>query len=195
MTAKQQRDDAIAQMVATAKAALEAGPTPAALERAKSALMALCGRKELFPLAEFPLPPEGEIDNNYLIYEEADGGYALYVNSSRPGQLSRPHDHGGTWAIVAAIEGEELHRLYRSPVSDTAMPQEAATLTVRPGTAVSLTPAGIHSIHAVSDQPLLHLHLYGKGFAWQGERREFDLETGTVHRFCLKDLSWVIDLR
>ncbi|MEQ8651376.1 MAG: cysteine dioxygenase family protein [Kiloniellales bacterium] len=195
MSVKQQRDEAIGQMVSAAKTALLQGPTVEALEQAKTALMALCARKDLFPLGDFPLPPEGEIDSNYLIYEEADGGYALYVNSSRPGQTSRPHDHGGTWAIVAAIEGEELHRLYRPPVSDTAMPEEVATLTVRPGTAVSLTPAGIHAIHAVSDKPLLHLHLYGKGFAWQGERREYDLETDTVHRFRLEDLSWVIDAK
>lgn len=68
-------------------------------------------------------------------------------------------------------------------------------LDVRPGMAVSMLPDGIHSIHALSDQPLLHLHLYGWGFPQQGEREEFDLETGKVYRFHLEDMGFIEDAR
>ncbi len=195
MPVQKECHEAIAAMVAAAKAHLKAGLSVPTLEAVKTEVMALAERRDLFNERAFPLPPEGEIDSNYLIYEEADGGFALYVNSSRPGQVSRPHDHGGTWAVVAAVEGEETHRLFKPPVSRSAMPELAATITVKPGTAVSLLPDGIHAIEAKSDSPLLHLHLYGKGFAWQGERREFDLEAGEMHRFQLEDLEFITDLR
>lgn len=195
MSITEARRRAIEEMVAASKRHLGAGISVPALESVKTELMKLCERRDLFSAHHYPLPTDGGIDSNYLIYEEEGGDFALYVNSSRPGQASRPHDHGGTWAVVAAVAGEETHRLFKPPTSETAMPELAATITVKPGCAVSLLPEGIHAIQASSDKPLLHLHLYGKGFAWQGQRREYDLEAGAVHQFRLEDLSWVIDLR
>ncbi|MGB1311592.1 MAG: hypothetical protein ACPG47_10285 [Leucothrix sp.] len=103
------------------------------------------------------------------------------------GGTENPHNHGGSWAIVAAIEGEETHKLYIDEGSD-AQPDVAdirqlTEITINPGTAVSIMSEGIHSIHG-GDQPLLHLHLYGKGYAAQQERKAFDLEAGTMRRFC-----------
>lgn len=195
MTVKAERDVAIRDCIARIKSAFLAGVTVPALEEAKAHLMALCERRALFPRSDFPVPDEVEIERTSLIYQDDDGSYALYVNSSRPGQSSRPHDHGGSWALVAAVEGEETHRLYTHDGADIGGLQQAAELTVRPGTAVSLMPDGIHAIEAESIEPLLHLHLYGQSFPNQGERREFDPETGKVHRFHLEDLGFIEDAR
>ncbi len=195
MTLKQRRDAAIAATIGEIKILLAEGPTPARLEAAKAPLMALCARAELFPESDFPLPPEPQLDRSYLVHEEADGGYALYLNASRPGQQTPPHDHGGSWAIVAAIAGEETHDLYVADPDQEQLPQHKATITVRPGTAVSVMPEGLHAIHAEGDRPLMHLHLYAKGFAWQGRRREYDPGSKILSHYHMEDLSFVEDAR
>ena len=100
---------------------------------------------------------------------------------------------------MAAVEGEETHRLFVADKGDVASGglgiRQAAELVVRPGFAVSLMPDGIHAIHAETDRPLLHLHLYGRGFPSQSERVEYDLERGEVHRFVLDDIGFIEDAR
>ncbi len=169
------------------------------LEQAKEILSNLASRVELFPRSDFPMPDKGQIERTFLIYQEENGDYGLYVNSSLPGQQSRPHDHGGSWAIVVAVEGEELHKVYKTTTGQSdadSMPiKQAGELTVKPGSAISMMPDGIHSIHAVSDKPLLHLHLYGKSFPCQGQRKEYDLKTGEVRKFILDDIGFIEDVR
>ncbi len=198
MSTKTARRQAVQGAIGQIKDIMAAGVTVETLEAAKAVLMALCDKAALFPRDDFPLPGDGETERTFLIHEDADGGFALYVNSGLPGQTARPHDHGGSWAIVAAIDGKERHRLYledkEGAGSGAENLRQMAEIVVRPGTAVSLLPEGIHSIHA-ENTPLLHLHLYGKGFPHQEERREFDLESGTVHRFKLEDMAFIEDAR
>ena len=99
------------------------------------------------------------------------------------------------WAIVAAIEGEETHKLYQETAKGAQTIEQVAELTVQPGTAVSMLPGGIHAIEANGTTPLLHLHLYGCMFEQQSERRQFDLESGTVRTFRLEDVGFVTDVR
>jgi len=192
MDRKAARNMAVTATIAEIKQHFEAGVTIPLIERAKQSLMDLAAQRELFPREDFPLPSDDAMERIFLIHEDADGGYALYVNSGLPGQTTRPHDHGGSWAIVVAVDGEELHRLY---VPDGDLVRQSGEITVAPGTGVSLLPDGVHSIHAVSDQPLLHLHLYGMGFPHQGERVEYDLEAGEAVRFKLEDAFEVEDAR
>lgn len=194
MNTKQRRTHAIAKTIADIKLVLDQGPSVERLDRAKERLMRLCEARHLFPRADFPVP-EGEISRTYLVHQDADGSYALYVNSSLPGQSSQPHDHGGAWAIVAAVEGEETHRLYATDAQAPERVQQIGALTVKPGTAVSLRPDGIHAIEAHGTTPLLHLHLYATAFERQAARRQFDLEAGTVHRFVLDDIGSIEDAR
>ena len=192
MNRRQERESAIAGMAARVEEAFAQGVTPSALDAAKQAMLDLAARRDLFLCEEFAQPDDGRRDRNILIYERDPGGMALYVNSSWPGQTSGPHDHGGAWAIVAAVDGEETHRTYEA---DGDAARQTGEMVVRPGTAIALGPDGIHSIHATSDQPLLHLHLYGMGFEHQKERRAFDLENGTVRRFILSDVGFIEDGR
>lgn len=192
MSVERDRMNAIGDLIAEAKAQLFEGVTDKALQGVKAALMRLTEQRHLFTQDDYPLPAEDKIDRNYLIHEEDDGSFALYVNSSRPGQRSRPHNHGGTWAVVAAVSGQETHRLYCDGADGIRL---TAEMTVEPGTAVALGPDGIHEIHAESTQPLLHLHLYGLAFRMQGERKEYDLDTGAVHAFVLDDFGFIEDAR
>ncbi len=199
MDLKERRNHAVAETIGNIREALADGPTVASLEKAKPMLMSLCARTELFPRTDFPLPEGDETERTFLIHEDENGEFALYVNSGLPGQTYRPHDHGGSWAIVAAVSGMEKHRLYRKRHggTDSAGPpiEQVGEIDVQPGAAVSMLPEGIHSIHALGQEPLLHLHLYGRRFADQSKRSEYDLETNTVHRFILETSFEIEDAR
>ncbi len=100
---------------------------------------------------------------------------------------------------MVAVEGEERHRVYNR-VDDGAVEGMGSVevideIDVRPGEGICLPESGIHSIHALGEQPLLHLHLYGKSFANQSTRTEYDLEKGTTHAYKLRRLDFIEDAR
>lgn len=192
MTVKTERNAAVAAAIAKIRDALRNGATTRSLERAEATMLALAAQAALFPRTAFPVPDEGQTERTFLIHEDEDGRYALYVNSGRPGQHACPHDHGGAWAIVVAVEGEETHRLYRDE-ADTL--EQIKEVLVCPGSGVVVAAGEIHSIHANSDQPLLHLHLYELSYANQGRRKAYDPQAGTVRQFVLEDVGFVEDAR
>lgn len=193
MTIKQQRTAAIEFMVDQFKYHLKDGVNLESINRAKQEVMTLCELTELFPRTDFPVPDEQTIERFYQVYEDDRGEYALYVNSAIPCQTYRPHNHGGSWAIIAAIEGAERHSLYEPETDKTV--NLVNEIVVKPGTAVSMLEDGIHSIQAEGNQPLLHLHFYGCSFAKQGLRTEYNLDNKTAERFYLDDPDFVEDAR
>ena len=199
MNTKAERQVAITETIQHIKRVLSKELSVNSMRQAEAIMLGLASKNALFPRSDFPVPTKQQIDRTFLIHEEENGEYALYVNSSLPGQQSPPHDHGNSWAIVVAVEGEEVHRVYDIEISnadaDMANIKQASETVVKPGHAISLMPKDVHSIHAVSDKPLLHLHLYGKSFAYQNQRNEFDLETGKVKRFVLEDIGFIEDAR
>ncbi len=199
MSAKQARTEAIAEAVQKIRGEMAHGATDDALSRARTHLTALASQSELFPRTDFPLPEEGKNERTFLIHEDEDGSYALYVNSGLKGQTTRPHDHGESWAIVVAVEGEEHHKVYRrvdtGAVEGKGEVEVIDEINVRPGQGICLPESGIHSIHAHSEKPLLHLHLYGKSFANQSTRTEYDVEAGTTHSYKLRRLDFIEDAR
>lgn len=182
-------------MVNNVRRGLDERVDAASIETAKHELMKLCKRKELFPRDEFPVPSAGCTELFFHIYADPMQEYSLYVYSALPGQSYRPHDHGNSWAIVAAIEGVEIHSLYRQ--KDYSSTEWIKDITVQPGVAVSMLPGEIHSIRSAGTCPLLHLHFYGKSFEIQGERIEFDIETGQAYPLTLDNnyLSYIIDAK
>ncbi|MYB33857.1 MAG: hypothetical protein F4X92_01750 [Gammaproteobacteria bacterium] len=193
---KERRKQAIVAMVDRARHCLNGGINIASIELAKDELMKLCEQRELFPREDFPVPSDGRYELFFHVYEDLVQEYSLYVYSALPGQSYRPHNHGNSWAIVAAIEGMEIHSLYRQ-TGYSSTPEWVSDISVKPGTAVSLLPGGIHAIQSAGDCPLLHLHFYGKSFEIQGERTEFDVKTGQAYHLTLdeNDLSYIIDIR
>ncbi|MEI6160304.1 MAG: cysteine dioxygenase, partial [Roseococcus sp.] len=70
------------------------GVTREALEAIKAELMNLAAQEHLFPSGEFPPPPNGEKGSNrYLLREEDNNRFALYLNALNPGNETKPHDH------------------------------------------------------------------------------------------------------
>jgi len=153
------------------------GVTRAGLEAIMAELQALAAEEHLFPSAEFPPPPNGETGSRrYLLHEDAGGRFALYLNALNPGNETRPHDHT-TWAVVVAVEGEELNRLYAPRAGGLDLVRE---VVVRPGTGIALMPEDIHSIHTQGDVPTRHLHMYGLALEKLDDRMAYDPETGAA---------------
>jgi predicted metal-dependent enzyme (double-stranded beta helix superfamily) len=165
----------------------EQGVTRAALEAIKAEMLKLAESEALFPSAEFPPPPDGEKGSKrYLLQEEPDGKLAIYLLALNPGNETKPHDHT-TWAVVVAVEGQELNRVYRR-VDDGSEAGKARLELVRevmvePGAGIALMPEDIHSIHTTGSTPTRHLHVYGLALELLDHRQGYDMEQGTVQPY------------
>ncbi len=157
------------------------------LTRITMRLEQLAAQKALFPTADFAPPAAPRGTGGYKLYRlnaaDGDQGLALYLNALNPGERSMPHDHT-TWVAIVALQGQEVHRIYRR-ADDGSDPSSARLalvreITVEPGTAIGLMPDELHSIHAIGESPLLHLHLYGRPLEKLSRRIGVDMETGAV---------------
>ncbi|MDE0201414.1 MAG: cysteine dioxygenase family protein [Rhodospirillaceae bacterium] len=188
----------VADAIAAIRVAMDGGPSLDNLARGKARLIELAGCREFFTFEDFPLPDDDAMECSYLVHEDEDGGYALYVNSGAAHQYYAPHDHGNAWAIIAGVEGRERHRFYqrRADGEPGAGPVvEKGEVIVAAGGAVTMQPDGIHEVNAMDGKPLLHLHLYARNFVLQGERWKYDPDTGMAEPFHLDELGSIIDAR
>lgn len=132
-------------------------------------LETLAADKALFSRADFPPPAISagvEASTRYRLNPaDGDEGLALYLNSINPGKTTLPHDHT-TWAVIVAVEGQEVNRIYRR-TDDRSQPDQGQLelvreLTVQPGTPTGFLGTDIHSIYVTGTEPTLHFHLYGR---------------------------------
>lgn len=174
-----QTKEASRQSVDRVKQMMKAGLSRDVLKQVTAELASLAAQKDLFSRSVFP-PPEGPTNILYEIVSDPDGQYTLYVSSANKGKETPPHNHA-TWAVIAGIAGDELNKIYRRV--DDASDNETADLVldrehiVRAGSPIALMPDDIHSIHVHSDEPTLHLHLYGRRLSDLKDRLQFDLAT------------------
>ncbi len=153
------------------------GITRPALDAIKTEMMALAAQEHLFPSGEFAAPPAGEKGaRRYLLQEDADNRFALYINALNPGNETKPHDHT-TWAVVVAVEGQELNKVYRRETARLAVDHE---IMVEPGRGIALMPEDIHSIHTTGAVPTRHLHMYGLALEKLDRRMAYDPATGAA---------------
>ncbi len=165
----------------------EQGVTRPALDAVLTEMLELARHEALFPQAEFPPPPKGEKGSRrYLLQEDPDGRFAIYLLALNPGNSTKPHDHT-TWAVVTAVDGQELNRVYRR-TDDNSVPGKASLEQVREvmverGRGIALMPEDIHSIHTFGTQPTRHLHVYGLALEKLDARQGFDPHAGTVQPY------------
>jgi len=167
------------------------GITRESLQAITVVLQKLAQREDLFTFADFP-PPDaasGKTSTRYYLNREGAAedtdkdDIALYLNSIIPGKTTIPHNHD-TWAVIVAIKGQELNRLYQRD-DDGSNPEQAQIsltreLTVQPGTSISFLPDDLHSIHVQGDHPTLHFHLYGRPLDTLSGRIGIEPDTGRI---------------
>jgi predicted metal-dependent enzyme (double-stranded beta helix superfamily) len=183
-----QRKEAVQALLADARRIIgEKGVTRQALKALSERLLELATQRALFDAADFPPPQPGSGDTStrYRLNPGEDG-FALYLNSLLPGKTTIPNNHY-TWAVIAAIDGAELNRLYRrlddGRDPDRAQLELAQEVVVRPGVPIAFLPDDIHSIHVGGAEPTLHFHLYGRPLETLTGRLGFETDTGLVVRY------------
>ncbi|MFQ5995730.1 MAG: hypothetical protein ACE5K1_11635 [Acidiferrobacterales bacterium] len=160
--------------------------TPDSLQRIKAVLVELAAHAELFSKSDYPSPTKEEKSLMYLISEDKDHRFALYLSTGVPGRSSPPHNHT-TWAVIAGIDGEEENRVYEriddGSVSGKGDIRQIRSVVLRAGDGIAFMPDDIHSIHVVSDTPTRHLHMYGLSVEHLPNRVEFNIDKGTYKVF------------
>jgi predicted metal-dependent enzyme (double-stranded beta helix superfamily) len=183
------RCDAVDATVARVKAAVAKAPLDrAVLADVLAEVRTLAARRELWPAEEFPVPDEQTRQARYLIREDADKSFALYLNVMLPGRRIPPHNHT-TWACIAGVEGEEHNYVYRRTDGGVAAgPAELAQsdlVVVGPDRGIALLPDDIHSVEIRGERPIRHLHMYGRALETLTERLTYDLEAKTAQPMAL----------
>jgi predicted metal-dependent enzyme (double-stranded beta helix superfamily) len=153
------------------------GVTRASLDAIMAEMLGLARQEHLFPSSEFLPPPEGEKGaQRYLMQEDPDHRFALYLNALNPGNATKPHDHT-TWAVVVSVDGAEHNTVYRRLPNGLAVERE---VVVDGDTGIALMPDDIHAISTPGDRPTRHLHMYGLALEVLDNRMGYDPDTGAA---------------
>lgn len=153
----------------------ELGVTRAGVEAIRDRLVQLAGRRELFPLEDFPAPDVGEEDDSYMyrIAQDDDDRFALYAQTTSPSATaSTPVHNHTTWAVVVGFDGQELNRFYER-TADGSVAQTGEHM-VEAGTGVAMLPDDLHAIHIEGSS--LNFHCYGLALE-RLNRREYYSES------------------
>jgi predicted metal-dependent enzyme (double-stranded beta helix superfamily) len=179
----ERRRKCVAETVATVRRLeSEHGVTRSGLERIELELIKLSKHKELFSVEHFPNPEPGGSARLYLLSEDAEGRFPLYLTCALPGGTVRPHNHG-TWAVVAGLSGCEENTLYERVAGggEPGMAEIAQSKSVRlhDGESIALLPDDIHSVATPGDVPRRHFHMYGLSLECLPKRLAYDMKSNS----------------
>ncbi|UZE15490.1 cysteine dioxygenase [Pseudomonas sp. B21-054] len=159
------RPDVIEAFLQKVRVIHQRGVDRAALSEIVGLLEDLAERRDLFNFDTFPAPVPGQGSTAFRYRLNDDGDTpTLYLNSLLPGKSTIPHNHE-TWAIISAVEGQEINYVYRR--DDEGREPGYTTLhlekevIVQPGISIAFLGEDLHGIHVAGSQPTLHFHLYG----------------------------------
>jgi predicted metal-dependent enzyme (double-stranded beta helix superfamily) len=159
------RPDVIEDFLQKVRVIHQHGVDRAALTEIVALLEGLAERRDLFNFDTFPAPVPGQGSTAFRYRLNDDGDTpTLYLNSLLPGKSTLPHNHE-TWAIISAVEGQEINYVYtrddegREPGYTTLHLEKE--VVVQPGTSIAFLGDDLHGIRVAGEQPTLHLHLYG----------------------------------
>jgi predicted metal-dependent enzyme (double-stranded beta helix superfamily) len=159
------RPDVIEAFLQKVRVIHQRGVDRAALVDIVALLEALAERRDLFNFDAFPPPVAGQGSTAFRYRLNDDGDTpTLYVNSLLPGKSTIAHNHE-TWAIITAVEGQEINYVYqrddegREPGYTTLHLEKE--VVVQPGTSIAFLGEDLHGIRVAGEQPTLHFHLYG----------------------------------
>lgn len=177
------RRKAVAETVAKVREIeREQGVTRTALEAIEAELIALTRHKDLFDQAHFPNPEPGSKAKLYVLSEDDDHRFPLYLTCALPGGAVRPHNHG-TWAVVAGLEGCEENRLYEriegGHAPGPAKIKLSESVRLHDGESIALMPNDIHSVATPGDTPRRHFHMYGLSLEKLSGRLAYDVGNAT----------------
>ncbi len=150
MSIAQQRQAAVGDTIESIRNIVgKGGVTRASLADVLTHVEDLAAHTELWSEADYPPLEPGERQARYLIAEDPDQTYALYLNVMRPGKRIPPHNHT-TWACVAGVSGVEFNDVY-TRTDDGSQPgvgtlEHSRTVEVGPRHGIALLPDDIHSV-------------------------------------------------
>ncbi len=158
------------------------GVSPESLEAIKSELMKLAAKTELFPVEDFP-PPAAAAGNPsclYLLSEDDDRRFALYVNSTNRRYVNAPHNHT-TWAVIVGVHGEEPNRFYKR--TEGGGVEQTGSAVVCQGIGVSFMPDDLHSLDIAGGAPMLNFHMYGLAIPQLFKRQYYNERDHSWHYY------------
>ncbi len=160
------------------------GIQPETLTLIRDELLTLAAREEMFSESDYPSAVGKAL--NYVLSEDLDHRYALYLSTGRPGRGTPPHNHT-TWAVIVGIDGYEENRIYErldeASVEGRGEVRVRDKFLVEKGTGIGFMPEDIHSIHVSGDVPTRNFHLYGLSIEHLPNRIMLNMNDGSTKVF------------